>query len=192
MDIVSAKYLSDIWFYCMNVLMDDFLLCLFRWKCRTVTTCRSSFTSFCQWHMRWDRKSTNMLWWFIWTCDCFSQFSPDLVLVCAGFDSAIGDPEVLNINEHEARIAPAVPSHPMWHMHPLQWSAGVFLFRVKCVPLQTSLPTSLISWWTLQRAKCVLCWRSVYCYQISSFYICQWASFFVLQCIYVTVCQSAT
>ena len=27
-----------------------------------------------------------------------SQFCPDLVLVCAGFDSAIGDPEVLNIN----------------------------------------------------------------------------------------------
>lgn len=28
--------------------------------------------------------------------DSVSQFCPDLVLVCAGFDSAIGDPEVLN------------------------------------------------------------------------------------------------
>lgn len=28
--------------------------------------------------------------------DHLSQFCPDLVLVCAGFDSAIGDPEVTN------------------------------------------------------------------------------------------------
>lgn len=28
--------------------------------------------------------------------DHVSQFCPDLVLVCAGFDSAIGDPEVTN------------------------------------------------------------------------------------------------
>lgn len=42
--------------------------------------------------MRWT--------WLIWTCDSLSQFSPDLVLVCAGFDSAIGDPEVLNINAY--------------------------------------------------------------------------------------------
>lgn len=30
--------------------------------------------------------------------DYLLQFCPDLVLVCAGFDSAIGDPEVLKIN----------------------------------------------------------------------------------------------
>lgn len=42
------------------------------------------------------------------------------------------------------------------------------IFRVKCVPLQTSLPTSRTSWWTLREAKCVLCWRSVCCYQATS------------------------
>lgn len=29
--------------------------------------------------------------------DSLSQFCPDLVLVCAGFDSAIGDPEVYGV-----------------------------------------------------------------------------------------------
>lgn len=37
----------------------------------------------------------------------------------------------------------------------------VFIFRVKCVPLQTSSPTSLTCSWTLPEANCVLCWRSV-------------------------------
>lgn len=39
-----------------------------------------------------------IMFWRLFICDSLSQFCPDLVLVCAGFDSAIGDPEVLNIN----------------------------------------------------------------------------------------------
>lgn len=42
----------------------------------------------------------------------------------------------------------------------------VSVFRVKCVPAQTSLPTSLTSSWTLQEGDCVLCWRSVNLYYL--------------------------
>lgn len=46
-------------------------------------------------HQVWEHI---IMFWRLFICDSLSQFCPDLVLVCAGFDSAIGDPEVLNIN----------------------------------------------------------------------------------------------
>lgn len=41
-----------------------------------------------------------LMCWRLFIFDSLPQFCPDLVLVCAGFDSAIGDPEVLNRNHH--------------------------------------------------------------------------------------------
>lgn len=86
--------------------------------------------------------------------DYLLQFCPDLVLVCAGFDSAIGDPEVLKIN-HSNEVYNA-----QWVKNQHSISALNAPLLEMCLILR--LPWNELSW-SMLICFCFLCFQGEMC-----------------------------